>query len=252
MDNYYPFGLQYNSYTRENTVPNDIKFQGQEHQDELGLNWDSFKWRNHQPDIGRFFNVDPLAEKYYYNSPYAFSENKVVAHVELEGLESAPYALKQDIKKVEAAWNSFVNKVEQVVDKVVDAVTPDKQIGKTDIEKKNSTPISVNEDQKDGGVSKTNVPSDLDGNTNPQFNPDGVPKGKGGEDVMMHEKGQKSVENPDKTPSNVTVDTIGTSGNVDQNGNIYNSYYVIQNGQDTIDQRGYVPSNMMPKTVVPA
>jgi hypothetical protein len=29
-----------------------------------------------------------LAEKYYYNSPYAFSENKVVAHVEVEGLES--------------------------------------------------------------------------------------------------------------------------------------------------------------------
>jgi hypothetical protein len=52
------------------------------------LNWDSFKWRNHQPDIGRFFNIDPLAEKYYYNSPYAFSENKVVAHVELEGLEA--------------------------------------------------------------------------------------------------------------------------------------------------------------------
>jgi RHS repeat-associated protein len=51
------------------------------------LNWDAFKWRNHQPDIGRFFNIDPLAEKYVYNSPYAFSENHVVAHRELEGLE---------------------------------------------------------------------------------------------------------------------------------------------------------------------
>jgi hypothetical protein len=39
-------------------------------------------------DIGRFFNVDPLSDKYYHNSPYAFSENKVVAHIELEGLES--------------------------------------------------------------------------------------------------------------------------------------------------------------------
>ncbi len=52
------------------------------------MNWDSFKYRNYQPDIGRFFNVDPLAAKYVYNSPYAFSENKVTAHVELEGLES--------------------------------------------------------------------------------------------------------------------------------------------------------------------
>lgn len=35
-----------------------------------------------------FFNLDPLTEKYYYNSSYSFSENKVVAHVELEGLEA--------------------------------------------------------------------------------------------------------------------------------------------------------------------
>lgn len=51
------------------------------------MGWDSFKWRNHQPDIGRFFNIDPLAAKYVYNSPYAFSENRVVNGVELEGLE---------------------------------------------------------------------------------------------------------------------------------------------------------------------
>ncbi len=88
-NDYYPFGLKFNSYSRENSLPNTMKlFQGQEHVDELSLNWDSFKWRNYQPDIGRFFNVDPLARKYVYNSPYAFSENKVTAHVELEGLES--------------------------------------------------------------------------------------------------------------------------------------------------------------------
>ncbi len=88
-DSYYPFGLRYDSYSRENSLSNKAKlFQGQEHADELGLNWDSFKWRNHQPEIGRFFNVDPLSEKFYYNSSYAFSENKVTRHVELEGLEA--------------------------------------------------------------------------------------------------------------------------------------------------------------------
>jgi RHS repeat-associated protein len=89
-DNYYPFGLAFNSYQRENTTKNKFKFQGQEHIEDLDLGWDSFKWRNHMPEIGRFFNVDPLSEKYYYNSVYAFSENKVVAHIELEGLESVP------------------------------------------------------------------------------------------------------------------------------------------------------------------
>ena len=81
--------MSFNSWQRTASTPNRFKFQGQEHIDDLGLNWDSFKWRNHQPDIGRFFNVDPLAEDYYYNSPYAFSENDVISSVELEGLEKA-------------------------------------------------------------------------------------------------------------------------------------------------------------------
>ncbi len=68
VDDYYPFGLTFNGYRRENGLKNKWKFQGQEHIEDLGLNWVSFKWRNHQPDIGRFFNVDPLAEDYYYNS----------------------------------------------------------------------------------------------------------------------------------------------------------------------------------------
>jgi RHS repeat-associated protein len=88
---YYPFGLVFNNYARENSVPNRKKFQGQEHIDDLGLNWDSFKWRNYQPEIGRFFNVDPLAEKYVHNGTYAFAENKVITFRELEGLEGVHY-----------------------------------------------------------------------------------------------------------------------------------------------------------------
>jgi len=63
------------------------KFQGQERQDELGLNWDSFKWRNYMPDIGRFFNIDPLTEEYVDWGPYVFSGNRVIDARELKGLE---------------------------------------------------------------------------------------------------------------------------------------------------------------------
>jgi len=72
-------------------VPESVKFkyyyQEQERQDELGLNWDSFKYRNYDYAIGRFMSVDPLAEKYPYNSTYAFQENKMGLGRELEGLE---------------------------------------------------------------------------------------------------------------------------------------------------------------------
>ncbi len=47
----------------------------------------NFEYRMHDPRIGRFFARDPLASKYPWNSPYAFSGNRVIDAVELEGLE---------------------------------------------------------------------------------------------------------------------------------------------------------------------
>ncbi|HEX4875258.1 MAG TPA: hypothetical protein VFV31_01210 [Chitinophagaceae bacterium] len=70
-------------------VNKEKTFQGQRFDDEFNLNWVQFKWRNHDSQIGRFIEIDPLSEKYEYNSTYAFSENKVTSHVELEGLEAA-------------------------------------------------------------------------------------------------------------------------------------------------------------------
>ena len=65
-------------------------FQGQEKDDEIKGQGNSvnYKYRMHDPRIGRFFAVDPLASSYPWNSPYAFSENRVTNSVELEGLEA--------------------------------------------------------------------------------------------------------------------------------------------------------------------
>ncbi|MCT2561806.1 DUF6443 domain-containing protein [Chryseobacterium herbae] len=85
--NYYPFGMEYEGFQGTNTQLPSYRygFQGQEKQTETG--WSSFKWRNSIPELGRFFNIDPLSEKYAYQSHYNFSENRVVDGRELEGLE---------------------------------------------------------------------------------------------------------------------------------------------------------------------
>jgi RHS repeat-associated protein len=64
-------------------------FQGQEKDDEIKGEGNSlnYTFRMHDPRVGRFFAVDPLEKKYPHNSPYAFSENRVIDGVELEGLE---------------------------------------------------------------------------------------------------------------------------------------------------------------------
>jgi RHS repeat-associated protein len=47
----------------------------------------NFKYRMHDPRVGRFFAVDPLSAKYPHYSPYSFSGNKVIHRIEIEGLE---------------------------------------------------------------------------------------------------------------------------------------------------------------------
>jgi RHS repeat-associated protein len=46
-----------------------------------------YGFRIYNPAIGRFLSVDPLANIYVYNSPYAYAENSPVAFIDLDGLE---------------------------------------------------------------------------------------------------------------------------------------------------------------------
>ncbi len=54
----------------------------------------AFKARIHDPRVGRFLSLDPKAKEYPHNSPYAFSENRVMDKVELEGKESSDIELQ--------------------------------------------------------------------------------------------------------------------------------------------------------------
>lgn len=92
-DNYYPFGVSQSGISSKafNSLTNTKqKFQSQEFDADLGLDMYSFRFRINDPKVGRFWQIDPLAEKYLYNSTYAFSENKVTSHLEQEGLETVP------------------------------------------------------------------------------------------------------------------------------------------------------------------
>ncbi len=87
--NYYPFGLEHSGYNNLlNGTKNNLKtYQKQEFTEDLGLNTHEWKYRISDPAIGRFWQIDPLAEDYPYNSTYAFQENKLGMGIELEGKE---------------------------------------------------------------------------------------------------------------------------------------------------------------------
>lgn len=87
---YYPYGML-QPERHEDYANGRFGFQGQEMDNELKGKGNSinYKYRMHDPRLGRFFAVDPLFREYAYNSTYAFSENRVVDGIELEGLEYA-------------------------------------------------------------------------------------------------------------------------------------------------------------------
>ncbi len=90
--NYYPFGMLLPDRNGSEADKYRYGFQGQEIDQDIKGEGNSvnYKYRMHDPRVGRFFAVDPLASKYPHNSVYAFSENRVIDGIELEGLEVVP------------------------------------------------------------------------------------------------------------------------------------------------------------------
>ncbi len=89
---YYPFGLTMAAISSKamGKIENKLKFASQLLDDDFGVSYYQFRYRTMDPQIGRFLQIDPLSERYVYNSTYAYAENDVTNSIDLEGLERGP------------------------------------------------------------------------------------------------------------------------------------------------------------------
>jgi RHS repeat-associated protein len=106
-DHYYPYGLKHNGYSSSHLVFDKedegtgiiltpvnpflgdsykYKFGGKEYQDEFDINTYDFGARNYNPALGRWMNIDPLAEAMRRHSPYNYAYNNPIFFIDPDGM----------------------------------------------------------------------------------------------------------------------------------------------------------------------
>ncbi|HTN08249.1 RHS repeat-associated core domain-containing protein [Agriterribacter sp.] len=93
-NHYYSFGLKIAAisskklgHVNEGLLKNDYFYNDKEPFDDGGLNWYNYGFRNYDPQIGRFPQLDPLTDYYAVLTPYQYAGNDPIVNVDLDGLE---------------------------------------------------------------------------------------------------------------------------------------------------------------------
>ena len=80
---YYPDGVTHDKSTGQGEQV--YKYNGKELDRMHGLDWYDYGAREYDPTIGQFISMDPLCEKYYNVSPYAYCAGNPVRYVDPDG-----------------------------------------------------------------------------------------------------------------------------------------------------------------------
>ena len=84
VTHYYPFGGIFGDATL-NAGTQPYKYNGKEFDHTHGLDWYDYGARMYGPILLTWNAIDPLAEKYYNISPYAYCTNNPISYFDPDG-----------------------------------------------------------------------------------------------------------------------------------------------------------------------
>ena len=84
-NDYYPFGSRWNTTVSLIDQTNRFRYNSKEEQFNFGTPYIDYGARQYDPLLGRWFAQDPLSEKYYSISPYAFCAGNPVKYLDPDG-----------------------------------------------------------------------------------------------------------------------------------------------------------------------
>jgi RHS repeat-associated protein len=231
MDDYYPFGLAFNSYQRENSTPQNYLYNGKELQDELNLGWYDYQARQYDPAIGRWMAPDPLSDLSRRWSPYTYCYNNPLLFVDPDGMFGDYYDQKGNKVGTDGKDDG---KVYVVTDKkeISNIKANEKSGGTTQLDQVSSAielPSAGVRAEMGNAVDRSNAPNASVGDTKGGFHEEGGVYGldaNGNQVAAAAQPGE--VANP-QTDTHADIDVwSGDTGNVSE---AQGTYHVHPSGE---------------------